>query len=1080
MRGVTSGRGWFTFTVAVLALLFTAAAAWGQQVNSGNIAGQVTDPQGAVVPGVKITLTDTSVGTVYTTNTNADGRYFFANLALGTYDITAVKSGFATTKLAGQGVEVGTTRTLDLKMTVGEVSTTIEVQASNTELQTMNATIGNTVPSVAIQSLPAIGLDVSTFAILQPGVAPGGQVAGTLADQAVFQLDGGNNTSDIDGSMITYAGSFAGDPTAGISGTPPSGVIPTPADSVEEIKTNTTNQTADFNSSSGMQVEVVTKRGTKQWHGTGYEYYLDNNFSANTWNNNCTTVCGKKAGTPSIPRPDWHRSWFGGSIGGPIVSKNILGGKTYFFANYQGDRFPFSQTIEKSVPGPGMLQGLLEFNTAASGVYVYNINPTPVTYTGPSLTAAQCSNCGLTKGVTYPVGYSNSAGVSQNAAPLDPRGLGISPTVQAMWNKYVPTLQGLSGYDFASADGNVFGYAGNVALPLSDNEGTARMDHDFGSKNHFFGSYRYYKLAQSVSGFQYDIGGFLAGKPGQITDLATQPEDSWYYVAGLTTNLTPTTTNDFHYSYLRNWWQWGRAGDPAQLAGLGAAIEPGGESTNALLPYNVNTQSTRTRYWDGHDHMVRDDVTTLKGNHLFQFGGSILRDTDLHQRTDNGGGINYYPVYQLGSGTTSSFTTNLFPAGTYPSTLPASFQTNYANEFAEMAGVVTATQIAYTRSGANLALNPPLTPASDASVIPTYNVYASDSWHMKPSFTLTYGLGWALEMPPRELQGRQIEVVDGTGAELDTLAYLGNKRLAALQGQSYNPPLGFALNANIGNGITYPYQPFYGGFSPRVAGAWNPDFGDGFFGRHLFGGKSTVIRAGYGRIYGRLDGVEQVLVPLLGTGLIQAVQCFNPTQGGACNQGTLANSFRIGPTGGGWDGLTAPLAAASPTLPQPDFPGISICGAPLPTSACPSAAAGTAFDPHFKPNRVDSVTLSIQRQFGARNTLEIGYIGRLLRNEFLPIDFNPVPYMFTMGGQQFQSAYAAVETVMGCATSAAACYNTKNAGFVDTPAGAHGTAGCGTRGCLYPQPFFENALSPTYCNGYLNCTTAVFNKQFAN
>ena len=109
---------------------------------------------------------------------------------------------------------------------------------------------------------------------------------------------------------------------AGINGGQPSGVMPTPIDSVEEFKVSTTNQTADFNNSSGMQVSIVTKRGTNAWHGTGYEYYWDNNFSGNTWENN-------QSGTPV---PDWHRSWFGGAVGGPILPKDILGGDTYFFS----------------------------------------------------------------------------------------------------------------------------------------------------------------------------------------------------------------------------------------------------------------------------------------------------------------------------------------------------------------------------------------------------------------------------------------------------------------------------------------------------------------------------------------------------------------------------------------------------------------------------------------------------------------------------------------------------------------------------------------------------------------------------
>ena len=154
-------------------------------------------------------------------------------------------------------------------------------------VETLNATVGSTVSGLSLDSLPSIARDTSTFLTLQSGISPDGSVAGAVVDQSSFQLDCGENTNDMDGSMSVYTKTFAGDPTGGVSNQSfavaagPTGVLPTPADSVEEFKVNTANQTADFNSSSGAQVEVVTRRGTDTLHGSVYEYYLDNNFSAN-------------------------------------------------------------------------------------------------------------------------------------------------------------------------------------------------------------------------------------------------------------------------------------------------------------------------------------------------------------------------------------------------------------------------------------------------------------------------------------------------------------------------------------------------------------------------------------------------------------------------------------------------------------------------------------------------------------------------------------------------------------------------------------------------------------------------------
>jgi hypothetical protein len=368
---------------------------------------------------------------------------------------------------------------------------------------------------------------------------------------------------------------------------------------------------------------------------------------------------------------------------------------------------------------------------------------------------------------------------------------------------------------------------------------------------------------------------------------------------------------------------------------------------------------------------------------------------------------------------------------------------------AAVLGIVTDSQVAYTRTGKNLTLNPPLTPAFDQSTIPYYNVYFSDSWHMKSSFTLTFGLGYTIEMPPTEAQGKQVEVVDASDQQLNLEDYLAQRKAFALQGQVYNPEVGYALVGNVGNGLKYPYNPYYGSFSPRISAAWNPQFdADSMFGK-VFGANNTVIRGGYNRIYGRLNGVDQVLVPLLGEGLIQPVQCKLALSTGACGPATpnADTAFRIGV-----DGNTAPIPNATPTLPQPIFPGFNNV----------AAAAGEGFDPNFRPNAIDSFDLTIQRQLSPKLILEVGYIGRRITHEYQPVNINAVPYMTTLGGQTFANAYAAVETALGCTTSYVAC-------------------GANPSVAVPVQPFFEAALSGTgYCTGFSSCTAAVVSQTNPN
>ncbi len=949
-------------------------AAFAQSASTGTVTGVVKDSTGAAVAGATVTLTDTITKDTRTTAANDVGTYFFANVAPGTYNVAIKKAGFRVAQFSNQVVTVGSALTLNATMEVGSATQVIEVTTTGAELQTMNSTVGNTVDKNALDKLPTIGRDSNSFLTLQPGVAIDGSVAGTVVDQSTFLLDGGQNTNDMDGSMNVYTNSLAGSPT-GIVGGGPTGVMPTPIDSVEEFKVNTVNQTADFNSSAGAQVQVVTRKGGNAWHGSGYEYYRDHDWEANGWNNNNT-------GFP-ISQQLFHYSRFGGSIGGPIIPKKILGGKTYFFANYEGYRFPSAGLVTYPVPSATLRMGELIFN-------------------GITMNMATGTNCG-------PSGTKGVAGTT----PCDPRGIGLNPEVNSLWSKYEPLGNIPAGSNPCGAlagssrcDGvNEVGFQGNLLLPTNSNFGVARIDHDFSDKWHFYMSYRDYKFS-TASSCQVDIGGFFPGDTlGTPASTCSRPIQPWFIVGALTTNISPNVTNDLHYSYLRNWWSWQTNNGPPQLAGLGGALEIFGESTADLIPYNVNTQNIRTRFWDGQDQYLRDDVTILHGKHLFTFGATYDYNWDWHQRSDNGGGINFTPTYQIGDNAGGGLVdfSSIQPTGVSTTT--------WARDAAAVLGIVTDSQIAYTRSGPNLTLNPPLTHAEDKSTIPYYNFYFSDSFHLAPTFTLTYGLGWTLEMPPTEALGRQIELVDSASQDLDIVSYLNTRKAQALLGQVYNPEIGFALVGNTGGGQKYPYDPFYGSFSPRVAAAWSPNFDSGILGKAI-GTNKTVFRTGYSRIYGRLNGVDLVLVPLLGDGLIQAEQCRLNYMNGICGGGpgaaplTVANAFRIGT-----DGLTAPLPATTTTLPQPLFPGVNNA----------SASAGEALDPHFRPNVVDSFDFTIQRQIGSKVLVEAGYIGRLITHEYQPININAVPYMMTLGGQSFEAAYAAVETAMGCATSYNAC-----------------------------------------------------------
>ena len=1003
ISGAASNR-FFRLGVCLALSALVTLPARAQSTATGTVSGQVVDAQSAAVPGAAVKLLDTSTKQALATTTNDAGRYSILNVPPGTYDVTFTKSGFQAYQVTGQAVKVGEVLTLNAQLSIGTTSTTVEVMGvAGAELQTTNSTVGSEITNDSLMNLPNFGREATTLAIFQPGVSPEGSVAGAMYDQNTFQLDGANNSDDMDGSANVYNARNA-------AGSLPTGAVPTPIESVEEFKINTSGQTADFNGSSGSQIQMVTKRGSNTFHGSAYEYYYATDVgAANSWDNN-HTPSGNLAYTPL---PITHNNRFGAALGGQLIPKRVLGGKWYFFFNYEGFRFPNSSIIQKTVPTDLLKAGVIQITEGSQHV-AYNLNPGPVTVNGVTYQSAVCP-----------------------AGACDPRGIGLNSLVSTIWNKYMPAANVPSGGDKY----NTQGFQGIVSTPTTSNNYVGRIDHDFSDKWRFMTSYRDYRYV-SLTTNQVDIGGALGSdKLGTPSALAPRPLIPSFWVTGLTTNINATTTNDFRFSYTRNFWQWGTAGGTPQLPGLTAALEIGGESSNALIPYNVNNQNVRQRFWDGQDKAFRDDVTKIKGNHLITFGGQYQRNFDYHLRTDNGGGIFNQPVDQIGPrggfAPGLNFSSQYIPAG-----VPTSQYATYEKLYEEVLGIVTQPQTLYTRSGPQLSLNPPGTPMFDQSIIPSYNLYFTDTWHMKPSFTLTYGLGYQLEMPPYELHGKQVELTDASGHPINYLNYFAQRETAALQGQVYNPTIAYTNIANVaGASHKYPYNPFYNGFSPRVSAAWNPHFTDGILGA-LFGNGKTVIRGGYGRIYGRLNGVDLVLIPLLGVGLGQPISCIGASKTGQClgNGGVdPTNAFRIGT-----DGLNAPLPPVSQTLTEPFIPG----------GVNAAAGAGSVLDPNFRPSRTDNFTLSIQRDlFNQKAILEVGYVGRLIRNEWQQEDLDAIPYMTTLGGQSFAQAYANT-------------YWAVQAGGVPAV-----------------QPFFEAALggaNSSFCKGFGSCTSAVVHNSSMN
>ena len=318
-------------SMALVALMLTAqlsAPALAQsQATTGSIEGSVTDATGAVVPDAKITATNLQTGLVREVTTNAEGLYRLQSLPVGDYDVMIEKQGFATLKRASVKVQVGQKVPLDVQVGAAGASETVNITSEAPIVETTRTQVSSTVNDRAITNLPTNGRNFIDFVLLTPGVTRdvrtgdisfGGQ-RGTLNS---LQIDGADNNNTFFGQSLGRTG----------SGRAP---YQFSQDAVQEFQVNSNGYSAEFGRAAGAVVNVVTKSGSNQFHGSIFEFYRDKSLNANTFFNNAT----------NRPRPALHVHQFGGNVGGPVI-KN----KLFFFFDYDGQRR--SDPVDVVLQGP--------------------------------------------------------------------------------------------------------------------------------------------------------------------------------------------------------------------------------------------------------------------------------------------------------------------------------------------------------------------------------------------------------------------------------------------------------------------------------------------------------------------------------------------------------------------------------------------------------------------------------------------------------------------------------------------------------------------------------------------------------
>ena len=309
------GRAAALFGALLLSLLASTAAL---AQSTSTVRGTVADPQGNVIAGATVTLTNTETNATRTQTSSESGVYTFELIPPGNYRVEVEAAGFKKSIVTDVQALVAKPTEVAVVLEVGAVTESVTVAAGANEvlLNTQDASLGNNFVSQQIGQLPLEGRNVAALLTLQPGVTRDGYVAGARADQANVTLDG----VDINEQQSNQIGSVSSSDASSLSpGT--NTVLRLNAEAIDEFRVVTANPNAQFGRSSGAQVALITKGGTNDVHGAGFWFHRPTVLTANDFFNNRS----------GIPRPALIRNTFGGALGGPIKRD-----RAFFFYSYEG------------------------------------------------------------------------------------------------------------------------------------------------------------------------------------------------------------------------------------------------------------------------------------------------------------------------------------------------------------------------------------------------------------------------------------------------------------------------------------------------------------------------------------------------------------------------------------------------------------------------------------------------------------------------------------------------------------------------------------------------------------------------
>jgi Carboxypeptidase regulatory-like domain/TonB dependent receptor len=414
--------------LVLLATLGVFCAPVVAQTSLGTIVGTITDESGAAIPQVAIVVTNVATSATRNVVSSESGNYTIPSLPPGVYTIQAEMKGFRTEVQKNLTLDVNQTLRADMALKVGDVNEKVEVSATTVTLQTDSSTVATEIDNKKVVELPLNGRSFTQLTLLVPGAvgtgAPGYQSSGTAVSISGLRSENNNYTLDGMNNNETFFKSYGVQPSI---------------DSIQEFKVQTNITSAEFGTGAGANVNVVTKSGTNEFHGVGFEFHRDNHLSTQDY-------FSQKA---DLSKPIFRQNQFGGVFGGPI-HKNT----TFFFASFEADRFSQGQSVLSIVPTAAQLSGNLSLDSFG--------NPAPAIFDPATTTTVN--------GVTTRTPFAG------NIIPTNR----IDPAMLAYAKIFLPAPNtNVNGNNFINSSPNV----------LNGNQGMMRVDQRFGDKNTLTGRF---------------------------------------------------------------------------------------------------------------------------------------------------------------------------------------------------------------------------------------------------------------------------------------------------------------------------------------------------------------------------------------------------------------------------------------------------------------------------------------------------------------------------------------------------------------------------------------------------------------